>query len=150
VVTGLEFWVPFDSVGSPNWGVWSAADTALSSVLCESVCTGITFSNSHCIFLIWGSVLHSGLVLSFGSSHNCNSSLQRIYNCLLSSWNHCKLLIKLFLTLQKVIQLHGTLKISLHFFEKYFAKTCRLVDGKWILQDVEKSLIDECTNPLDS
>jgi len=30
VVTGLEFWAPCDSVGPPNWEVWSAADTALS------------------------------------------------------------------------------------------------------------------------
>jgi len=28
-VTGLKFWAPCDSVGPPNWGIWSAADTAL-------------------------------------------------------------------------------------------------------------------------
>ena len=29
MVTGLEFWAPCDSVGTPQLGVWSAADTAL-------------------------------------------------------------------------------------------------------------------------
>jgi len=29
VVTGVEFWAPCDSMPPPNWGVWSAADTAL-------------------------------------------------------------------------------------------------------------------------
>jgi len=48
VVTGLEFWAPCDSLGPPNWGVWSAADTTLincifnvtAACLCLSVALG--------------------------------------------------------------------------------------------------------------
>ena len=76
-----EFWAPCDSVAPPNWGVWSAADTALlTSVVSSTSWKVFALGNTGNYFLLYG-ITHQRYNFDFAlSSLNvkcCGEPLKR-------------------------------------------------------------------------